>query len=35
MSESVALYGILRQTADPACVDAIERLVRDGSDREP
>jgi len=32
MSETVALFGILRQTADPEAVAAIERLVRDGSD---
>ena len=33
MSEADALFPILRQTADPQAVAAIERLVRDGSDR--
>ncbi len=34
MSETKALFDILRQTADGRSVDAIERLVRDGSDRD-
>lgn len=34
MSETDALFLVLRQTADPQAVAAIERLVRDGSDRE-
>ncbi|HYM31623.1 MAG TPA: adenylate/guanylate cyclase domain-containing protein [Candidatus Cybelea sp.] len=34
MSESDALFGVLRQSADPAVSAAIERLVRDGLDRE-
>jgi len=33
MSEADGLFPILRQTADPGAVAAIERLVRDGSDR--
>jgi class 3 adenylate cyclase len=33
MSETKALFDVLRQTADGKSVDAIERLVRDGSDR--
>lgn len=33
MSEAEALFPILRQTADPQAVAAIERLVRDGPDR--
>ncbi len=34
MSETKALFDILRQTADVPSVDAIERLVREGSDRD-
>ena len=34
MSETEALFGVLRQSADAAAVAAIERLVRDGSDGE-
>jgi class 3 adenylate cyclase len=33
MSEADALFPILRQAADPQAVAAIERLVREGSDR--
>jgi len=33
MSEADALFPILRQTADPQAVAAIEHLVREGSDR--
>jgi class 3 adenylate cyclase len=34
MSESEALFGVLRQAADTDCVAAIEQAVREGSDRE-
>ena len=34
MSESEALFGVLRQAADADCVAAIERAVQDASDRE-
>jgi class 3 adenylate cyclase len=34
MSETEALFGVLRQSAAPDCVAAIERLVREGVDRE-
>ena len=34
MSESEALFGVLRQSADPECVAAIEQLVGDGPDRD-
>ncbi len=34
MSEEKALFDLLRQTSDGAVVDAIARLVHDGSDRE-
>src|SRR5271169_4176911 len=34
MSETEALYSVLRQSSDPACVSAIENLVRDGLDRD-
>ena len=34
MSESEALFSVLRQSADPACVAAIEQTVRDAPDRE-
>lgn len=33
MSEAASLFAILRNSADPACVDALERLVAEGSDR--
>ena len=34
MSETEALFGVLRQSSDPDCAAAIEDLVRDGLDRE-
>jgi class 3 adenylate cyclase len=34
MSETEALFGVLRQSADPDCVAAIELLVREGADRD-
>jgi class 3 adenylate cyclase len=34
MSETEALFGVLRQSAAPDCVAAIERLVREGVDRD-
>src|SRR5882724_258882 len=34
MSEADALFAILRQSADPLAVEAIERLVREAPDRE-
>ena len=34
MSESEALFALLRQSADPAAAAAVERLVREGQDRE-
>jgi class 3 adenylate cyclase len=34
MSESEALFGVLRQSADAGCVAAIEAAVRDAPDRE-
>jgi class 3 adenylate cyclase len=34
MSESEALFSVLRQSADPDCAAAIERAVRDSSDRD-
>jgi class 3 adenylate cyclase len=34
MTETKALFDVLRQTADARSVDAIERAVRDGSDRD-
>ncbi|HXW41285.1 MAG TPA: adenylate/guanylate cyclase domain-containing protein [Xanthobacteraceae bacterium] len=34
MSETEALFNVLRQSADADCVAAIERAVRDASDRE-
>src|SRR6202163_2883100 len=33
VSESEALFGVLRQSADPGCVAAIEQTVRDAPDR--
>src|SRR5271170_2195451 len=33
MSETESLFATLRQSADPRTVEAIEALVRDGSDR--
>jgi len=34
MSDAANLFSALRQSADPAVVDSMEELVRDGSDRE-
>ena len=34
MSESEALFNVLRQSADPACVAAVEQTVRDAPDRD-
>src|SRR5260370_9542493 len=34
MSEIQAQFAVLKQTADPAVADAIERLIRKGEDRE-
>lgn len=34
MSEAEAVFGVLRQSADPPVAAAIERLVREGADRE-
>src|SRR5216683_4476813 len=34
MSESEALFSVLRQSADAAAVAAIETLIRDGRDRD-
>ena len=34
MSEAEALFSVLRQSADPDCVAAIEKLVHDGADRD-
>jgi class 3 adenylate cyclase len=34
MSETEALFGVLRQSSDPSCAAAIEALVREGSDRD-
>src|SRR6202166_4774351 len=34
MSEIQAQFAVLKQTADPAVADAIERLIRDGKDHE-
>jgi class 3 adenylate cyclase len=34
MSETEALFGVLRQSSDAECVSAIENLVRDGLDRD-
>jgi hypothetical protein len=34
VSESEALFGVLRQSADADSVAAIERTVRDASDRD-
>ncbi len=34
MSETEALFGVLRQSSDPGCAAAIESLVREGSDRD-
>ena len=34
MSESEALFSVLRKSADPACVAAIELTVRDAPDRD-
>ena len=35
MSETEALFGVLRQSADPDCAAAIEQLVRDGVRSRP
>src|SRR5437879_4406545 len=32
MSEAEALFSVLRQSADPGCVAALEKLVRDAPD---
>lgn len=32
MSDAETLFGVLRQSADPAAVDALEKLVRNGPD---
>lgn len=34
MSDTKAQFALLKQTADPAVVDAIQRLVEDGADHE-
>src|SRR5437763_10856120 len=34
MSDAANLFSALRQSADPAWVDAMEALLRDGSDRK-
>jgi class 3 adenylate cyclase len=34
MSDTQAQFAVLKQTADPAVVDAIQRLIADGADRE-
>src|SRR5216683_29967 len=34
MSEAQALFAVLQQSADAACVSALERLVRDAPDRK-
>ena len=34
MSEIQAQFAVLKQTADPAVADAIERLIREGKDHE-
>ncbi len=34
MSETEALFAVLRQSSDPDCAAAIERLVREGLDRD-
>jgi class 3 adenylate cyclase len=34
MSETEALFGVLRQSADPDCAAAIEQLVGEGPDRD-
>jgi class 3 adenylate cyclase len=34
MSDTQAQFAVLKQTADPAVVDAIERLIADGHDRD-
>jgi class 3 adenylate cyclase len=34
MSETEALFGVLRQSSDPECASAIEGLVRDAADRD-
>ena len=34
MSDTQAQFAVLRQTADPAVVDAIARLIEKGEDHE-
>jgi class 3 adenylate cyclase len=34
MSDTQAQFAVLKQTADPAVVDAIQRLISDGADRD-
>ena len=34
MSEAEQLFGVLRQSAQPHIVEAVERLVRDAPDRK-
>lgn len=34
MSDTQAHFAVLRQTADPAVVDAMQQLIADGDDRE-
>jgi hypothetical protein len=34
MSDTQAQFAVLKQTADPAVVDAIERLIAEGHDRD-
>ena len=34
MSNTQAQFSVLRQTADPAVVDAISQLIEKGEDRE-
>ena len=34
MSETEALFSVLRQSSDPACASAIEEAVRDALDRD-
>jgi len=34
MSDTQAQFAVLKQTADPAVVDAIQRLISEGADRD-
>jgi Family of unknown function (DUF5939) len=34
MSDLTALFGVMRQTADSRSVDAMERLIHEGADRD-